>query len=243
VSTLEPQRDRGQLRSSGVTDDDGYERIEAWHRGLRGAVTDALTYLAGLDESPVSDGILGDWIDTLVAMRFSADDVPLIVRMIDKPDPHLQEAGLRLARSAVGTFGETDELEAALARVVSRDIDGWVLEALVDLLATTRLELTAVYQKLAAVHGASSAHEGLSSGPTRRRWIMRNRYIQPWRRLVELYEQNAIQTPEPRERDLAYLPVLERELGTRGWRATQRHILTRMGFDPDEHLRLLRGRP
>jgi hypothetical protein len=47
---------------------------------------------------------------------------------------------------------------------------------------------------------------------------------------------------QPHERDLAYLPILERELGTRGWEATQRHVLQSMGFDPDEHLRLLRGR-
>jgi hypothetical protein len=230
-----------------MTDDDGYERIEAWHRSLRGAVTNALTYLASLDESPVSDGILGDWIDTLVAMRFTSDDVPLIVRIIDKSDPHLQEAGIRLARSAIGAPDDTPALEAALARVVSREIDAWVLEALVDLLAFTRLELTSVYQKLAAVHGATPAYGeprgDESTGAPRRRYILRNRHIQPWRRLVELYQQNAIQTLEPRERDLAYLPVLERELGTRGWRATQRHILTSMGFDPDEHLRLLRGRP
>ena len=235
-----------------MTDDDGYERIEAWHRNLRGAVTDALTYLAGLDESSVSDGILGDWIDTLVAMRFTSDDVPLIVRIIDKADPHLQEAGIRLARSAIGAPDDTPTLEAALARVVSRDIDAWVLEALVDLLAFTRLELTTVYQKLAAVHGATPAYGeprrntsklGTSTGAPHRRYIMRNRHIQPWRRLVELYQQNAIQTLEPRERDLAYLPILERELGTHGWRATQRHILTSMGFDPEQHLQLLRGRP
>jgi len=210
-----------------------YEIIDAWHARVHGALNDALAYLASLEAVPVSDGILIEWIDVLVAMKFAESDIPLIVRIIDKTDPHLQEAGVRLARAAFRSAGGTDELEPALARLVSQPIDPWVLEALVDLLADTRAELTTVYQGLAQIHGQ----------PPRREWgILRNRSIQPWRRLVQVYLQNAIQVVHPRERDLAYLPVLECELGTRGWDVTQRHILSNMGFDPDEHLRLLRGR-
>ena len=116
---------------------------------------------------------------------------------------------------------------------MSREIDGWVLEALVDLLGDMRAdEMTAIYQGLAQIHGKSARGWG----------IARNRAIQPWRRVVQLYMQNVIQTVHPRPCDLAYLPVLERELGTHGWEVTQRHILQTLGFDPDEHLRLLRGR-
>jgi hypothetical protein len=211
-----------------------YEIIDAWHARVHNAVNDALAYLASLEATPFSDGILGEWIDAMVAMRFTADDVPLIVRIIDKTDPHLQEAGVRLARAALRTVDAAAELEPALARLVSREIDPWVLEALVDVLADTRYELTPVYQGLAQIHGKF---------PTSGWGILRNRAIQPWRRLVQVYLQHAIQVVRPRERDLAYLPILERELGTRGWEVTQRHILTSMGFDPDEHLRLLRGRP
>jgi hypothetical protein len=210
-----------------------YEIIDAWHERVHHAVNDALAYLASLEATPISDGILGEWIDVLVAMKFAPDDIPLIVSIIDKSDPHLQEAGVRLARAALRTVDAADALEPALARLVSREIDGWVLEALVHLLADSRAELTTVYQGLAKIHGKT---------PTGVRGIMRNRAIQPWRRLVQVYTQNIVQTARPRDRDLAYLPVLERELGTHGWEATQRHILLGMGFDPDEHLMRLRGR-
>ena len=209
-----------------------YELIDAWHERVHGAVNDALAYLASLEANPVSDGILGEWLDVLVAMRFAESDVQLIVRIIDKSDPHLQEAGVRLARAALRSVDAGDALEPVLARLAAREIDPWVLEALVDLLAESRLELTSVYRELAANHGKSTRGFG----------IMRNRAIQPWRRLVQVYLQHAIQTSRPRDRDLAYLPVLEKELGTRGWEVTQRHILASMGFDPDEHLSLLRGR-
>jgi hypothetical protein len=209
-----------------------YEIIDAWHERVHHALNDALAYLASLEATPVSDGILCEWVDVLIAMRFSPSDVPLIVQLVDKTDPHLQEAGVRLARAALRTVDATDALEPAFARLVSRAIDPWVLEALVDLLAHTRAELPTVYRGLAAIHGQAPHGWG----------IVRNRAIQPWRRLVQVYTQNIIQTAHPRERDLAYLPILERELGTRGWEATQRHVLAGMGFDPDEHLMRLRGR-
>ena len=209
-----------------------YELIDAWHDRVHSAVNDALAYLASLEANPVSDGILGEWIDVLVAMKLADSDVPLIVQIIDKADPHLQEAGVRLARAALRTVDAGAALEPVLARLASRDVDPWVLEALVDLLADTRTELTTVYQALAKNHGKSARSFG----------IMRNRAIQPWRRLVQVYLQHAIQTLRPRDRDLAYLPVLEKELGTRGWEVTQRHILAMMGIDPDEHLQQLRGR-
>ncbi|HEY5926781.1 MAG TPA: hypothetical protein VIV11_34075 [Kofleriaceae bacterium] len=208
-----------------------YEIIDAWHERVHSALNDALAYLASLEAAPVSDGILIEWIDVLVALRFAGNDVPLIVQLIDKTDPHLQEAGVRLARAALRSVTAASELEPALARLASREIDAWVLEALVDLLAEDHGDMTTVYQGLAAIHGKQARGWG----------IKRNRGIQPWRRLVQVYLQHAIQSVRPRPRDLAYLPVLERELGTHGWEVTQRHILTTMGFDPDEHLRLLRG--
>jgi len=209
----------------------GYDFIDAWHDRVHSAVNDALAYLASLEATPVSDGILSEWLDVLCAMRFTEGDVPFVVQMIDKTDPHLQEAGVRLARAALRHVDAAPVLEPALARLVSRDIDPWVLEALADVLAETRLELTSVYRELAARHGSAPSRMG----------IMRNRAIQPWRRIAQVYLQHAIQRLHPRERDLAYLPVLERELGTHGWEPTQRHILHTMGIDPDEHVRLLRG--
>ncbi len=159
-------------------------------------------------------------------MKLTDADVPLIVRIIDTADPHLQEAGVRLARAALRTVDESDALEPPLARHVSREIDPWVLEPLVDLLALSRADPMTVYQGLAAIHRKAPRGWG----------ITRNRAIQPWRRVVGVYMQHAIQRAHPKERDFTYLPILERELGTHGWDATQRQILATTGIDPTSTL-------
>jgi hypothetical protein len=207
--------------------------IDSWYDRIRTVTTDAVAYLARCETAPTSDGILGDWLRTLVAMRFGPDDVPLIAQLIDKRDPLLQEAGVKLATAALRHVDAADSLEPALARLVSREIDAWVLESLVDLLAYNGQSFASVYEGLVRNHGRTS------SG-----WvIMRNRHIDPWRRVVAMYEQHAIQTLRPGARDLAYLPILERQHGTRGWEPTVRSILLRMGHDPDRHFELLRSLP
>lgn len=55
--------------------------------------------------------------------------------------------------------------------------------------------------------------------------------------------QHVIQELEPGEREIAILPILEKKLGTKGFRATQDKILRAMGFDPEEHRARLRERP
>jgi hypothetical protein len=208
--------------------------IEGWYARLRGAVSDALAYLAACETSPSSDGVLGDWVDTLVALRFTASDIPFIGQLIDKRDPHLQEAGVRLATASLrgasaSAFGQ---LEAPLARLTAQPIDSWVLESLVDLLAHTRRPMIPVYEGLVANHGKAPRGYG----------IMRNRHIEPWRRLVQhVYEQHALQTLRPQARDLVYLPILEREHGTHGWEPTVRAVLVRLGFEPEAHLERLRA--
>lgn len=209
----------------------GDDYIDSWYGRVRFAVTDALAYLVSCETNPTTDGMLCEWIDTLRALRFGDDDIPLIAQLVDKHDPHLQEAGVRLARSALRFSDAHAVLEPSLARLASREIDPWVLEALVEVLASTRHPFTPVYEGLAQMHGKAPRGVG----------IMRNRHIEPWRRLVAIYEQNAIQTLRPAPRDIAYLPILEREHGTRGWEPTVRSILTRLGYDPDLHFQRLRS--
>lgn len=203
--------------------------IAAWHARVHGALVDGLAPLAALDRLPVPDGVLGDFVDVLCALQFEPGDLAAIACLIEKTDPHLQEAGVQLARAAWRTV-DVAELEPPLARLVARPIDPWVAEALADLLADPRLALPTVYANLVKIHGKSPAGPG----------IMRNRGIRPWARLEGVYEQHMLHVRSPAPRDLAYLPILERRMGTRGWAATQRAILTRMGFDPDAHLALLR---
>lgn len=208
----------------------GDEYIEGWYGRLRGPVTDALAYLADCETAPTSDGVLGEWVDTLRALRFGADDVPFIAQLIDKHDVHLQEAGVRLAHSTLRYVDATAAFTPPLTRLVSREIDPWVLESLIDLLAYSQAPFDSVYEGLARIHRQPPKGFG----------IARNRHIDPWRRVVQVYESNAIQTLRPRARDMAVLPILEREHGTRGWEPTLRAILVRMGYDADLHFQRLR---
>jgi hypothetical protein len=72
--------------------------------------------------------------------------------------------------------------------------------------------------------------------------IMRNMHIDPERDLVLLYEQHALQTLTPTERDQVILPVLEARHATRGWRATLLAILASMKLDAAHHFKVLGGR-
>ncbi len=208
--------------------------IDAWHAKLRSSVREALAQIVALDKLPVPDGVFGDWLDTVCAMRFEDDDLSAIAAIIDKPDPFLQEAGLRLARAASRTLSAEAMIEPSLVLLVGRDdLDPWVLDAIIDLLTETRDSFTSVYQALAKVHGRAD-------GRPRFTGIMRNRAIHPWNRLEHLYQQLVIQTLDPTPRDLAYLPILETKLSTRGWEPTLRHIMAEMGHDPDEYVAMLR---
>jgi hypothetical protein len=234
------------------------EFIRAWHARTAVATTEALAHLASCDVSPVSDGVLGDWLRALAGLRFTDADAPYIVALIGKRDPHLQEAGIELATVALHSIDGTHvvQLEAAIEQLLAGDApDSWVVEALVDYLATAPGSRTAIYEALARHHLAHLDEQARPLDVARldparldaarqpsRPMIMRNRYIDPWRRLVrEVYEQNAIENVRPLPRDLAVLPVLERVNDTRGWDATVRAILARMGFDADEHFARLRS--
>jgi hypothetical protein len=208
----------------------GTDYLDSWYARLRVHTTDALAFLASSESAPFADAVMIEWLDTLVALRFGAEDVPLIVQLLDRADPHLQEAGVRLAGAAM-RYVDPRLFEPALTRLASRELDPWVLDALVDLLALDRHAFTPIYEGLAV----RQARER----PT---WaIARPRAIQPWKRLIQLCKQNVIQTLHPHARDFAYLPILERELGTSGWEATVRHVVAGMGVDPDDYFARLRG--
>ena len=118
---------------------------------------------------------------------------------------------------------------AALLR--DPELEPWVLHAVVGLLRGfigPRPPLfTEAYRAL------------VSLSPPRGRRIMRSRYIAPLRDLEELYEQHALQTLHPTERDLLLLPALEARHRTRGWRSTMIAILEKMGLDVAHHMKVL----
>ena len=47
--------------------------------------------LAALEESPLSDGMLSEWVET---QQVTLSDVPALAALLRSADPHLQEAGV-----------------------------------------------------------------------------------------------------------------------------------------------------
>jgi hypothetical protein len=189
----------------------------------------SIAELAALAESPLSDGLLREWMEKQSVVL---GDVPALVALFRSADPHLQEAGVELAtallRSAPpGALTATRAaLEPALAALVGPDLDPYVVEALAGLVSEH--PLTSVIAALARHHvGGGFPLPVPTSLPVPRPGIHihRNRMPQPWQQLERLYAQLALaagDTPGPR--DLAYLPVLEARHGTRGWQATRAAI-------------------
>jgi hypothetical protein len=212
--------------------------INEWHARVHGALADGLAWLVKHDMAPTSDGVLGQFVDVLCAMRFQADDATPIAALIEKTDPLLQEAGIELATAHLRDLGDWDGFEAPIARMIARGpVDSWIALALLVLLRSTCWSYghkpVTIYRELAKRH--REIHRGHG--------IMRNRFIQPWDELESLYAQHVIQELEPGDRETAILPILEKKLGTKGFRETQDRILRDMKFDPEEHRARLRQRP
>ena len=129
-------------------------------------------------------------------------------------------------------------LEPALVTLAGRELDPWVVEAIVELLE--HAPSATVIMALAPRHQDELAARALPDTPpafpvatpaalAKRRFIMRNRLPQPWLRLEQLYAQLALAAGAfPAPHDLAYLPILEHRYQTRGWRQTLEAVRTRM---------------
>ena len=213
--------------------------IDHWHAGIARALDDALAFLATHEESPFSDGILGEWLRELCAFRFQERHLAPIVALIKKRDPHLQEAGVSLAAAALRNVDGAQAIEPALAALAGApDLDTWVLQAIVDLLSghigPRGALFTEVYRVLVKLKPVARSRRGPPG-------IMRNRAINPFGDLIGLYEQHLLQTLNPTARDLLLLPALEARHHTRGWQPTMVRVLQTMGLDVDHHLRVLKG--
>jgi len=176
----------------------------------------SLAELAAFAESPLSDGMLGEWVEQ---QTVELADVPALAALFGKDDPHLQEAGVELATALLRSAGPGDRgavraaLEPALASLVRPGMDPYVVEKLAFLL--DEHPLPSVIAALARQHLERPANAG-------RRFIMRNRLPEGWKHLEHLYARLALAAGDtPTARDLAYLPVLEARYGTRGWQATR----------------------
>lgn len=218
------------------------EFLDKWHQKADWLLDKALEFLAGHEECPFSDGVLGEWVEQLARFRFAPRHLPSLVRLASKLDPLLAEAGIRLAAGAAATLeGVGQALEEPLVRLLRRSwVDPWIVHALAGFLGAQQgpqdPPLTGIYRELVEWMRGPSAPEG----PRTLRMIMRTRYINPREELVELFEHNALQSAEPTERDRLVLPILEEQHRTSGWRDTVAAICKKLDLDPREHFAALK---
>jgi hypothetical protein len=189
--------------------------------------------LAACDESPTSDGMLLDWVRD---QQPRASDVPALTALFEKEDPHLQEAGVELATALIRIVsGALLHLETALANLAGRELDPWVVEAIVELLehapsATVIMAIAPRHQdELAPRELPPALPVATPTAFPKRRFILRNRLPRPWLRLEQLYAQLALAAGAfPAPHDLAYLPILEHRFATSGWRQTLEALRSHM---------------
>jgi hypothetical protein len=208
--------------------------VSRW--GWQGTIAE----LAACDESPTSDGMLLEWVRE---QQPRASDVPALIALFAKQDPHLEEAGVELATALIRIVsGALMHIEPALVELASRDLDPYVVEAIVELLELA--PSAPVIMALAPRHQDELAQRALPAIPPTfpaatpvafpaltppRRFILRNRMPQPWLRLEQLYAQLALAAGAfPAPHDLAYLPILEHRFETCGWAQTLEALRSHM---------------
>lgn len=208
--------------------------IRNWPSKVHFALAEALDWLVTHDQNPESDGIVSSWVTSLCAFEFFDEDAPKVAALISKGDPHLVEHGVVLANALLRRVDAWPVLEKPLVAMIDRGpVDLWVVEAIAQLLSRHHAP-AAVYRALAKHHGER---------PRDLHGIMRNRYIDPWRALETHYEQNVIQTLEATDCETPILPILEKKHGTRGFLETQAKLIRALGYEPEEHRKLLAQRP
>ena len=212
--------------------------IDSWDEQADSLLTDALVFLSQQDRSPLSDGVLGRWVEQLCGFRFTESHLAPIVQLLGKPDPLLVEAGIVLATGATQT---NDNVLLTTAESLTRlfdeaSVDPWVVRAISRLFTTATNRRDPCFVPLFRCLVSWCGSERV---PTLDTGIMRNMYIDPRADLLSLFEQNALQVAQPAEQDLVYLPLLEEGLGTEGWDDTVAALCRSMGFDPAEHLAVL----
>ncbi len=207
--------------------------LDAWHEQADGLLEQALRFLSALADSPLPDGQLGEWVRQLEQFRFGPGHLTHVLALLDKADPLLVEAGIKLSGSVLAIQPDAaEELDEPLARTLADPaVDPWLAHALVRLLARQigphLPQPIRTYQALVEWLERPAAAEE----PTGRA-IQRTMFIDPRAEALELFEQQALQTLAPTRLIEIVLPVLERKHATRGWTETFQAILNARGLDP-----------
>lgn len=195
-------------------------------------LTEGLQQIVQYDRIPAADGTFSKYIRFLCTLPPREEHLPLIILLLQKKDPYLQEAGVNLATASVKGINTYSGLEDPLCALLKRPgLDGWVFYALVQfaeeagnpgapaltnffgaLAEATIGHLTPNTGK-AGVAAAASQLVGIGMG--------RQMPINPEKDAKTILDRLVMYTEEPTPRVRAILPYLEKAYGTKGWQATR----------------------
>jgi len=216
-----------------------------WEKKASEMLEEGLKYLVQLDSRPAPSGVFGGFVDRLAALPFAKRHTSYLIRLIEKSDPFLQEAGLELACAAVELARTSSEqtdiyeaLEPTICRLLDNGIlDPWILLAIVKFAKTANdtvsPELFCLFRGLAeAAYGKGVSL--LTPGSTESgNSILRSRArgIEPIKEAKELLDDVMLTRTKPTPRTKAILPFLEKAHKTKGWQATRDKILKNRGIE------------
>lgn len=217
----------GSAESARKSDTDGFDTYrKALNEKCAFVLADALEHIVRYDRLPASDGAFGDHIAMLCALPPRKEHLPLIIKLIKKSDPFLQEAGVLLASASVRVLNDYSGLEAPLCDLLKTpDLDPWVLHAIVQFAGLSNNSrspgLVNLYSSLSEV-----AFDGTTERQRGRQGvvIMRNKGIRPHADARQLMDQVMLNSTKPTPRSVAILPYLEKACGTKGWEDTYQAV-------------------
>jgi len=198
--------------------------VKAMYDRGAGLLKEGLQHINQYERIPVPDGVFNDYIDMLCALPPRTEHLPLIIKLIRKSDPYLQEAGIRLASSSVRALNDYTGLQAPICELLKRSrLDPWVLRAIVQFASnsnnTISPELENLFRDLAAVACRKNPKK------PEKNIVFRSMAISPYRDAKILLNQVMLNTAAHKLRRRAILSYLENEFGTKGWTETYRTLM------------------
>ena len=108
--------------------DDFDARAKAVDNKGAALLTEGLQQIVQYDRLPTSDGTFGEYVRFLCALPPREEHLPLIILLLQKKDPYLQEAGVNLATASIKGLNNYSGLEDPICALLKKpDLDGWVL--------------------------------------------------------------------------------------------------------------------
>jgi hypothetical protein len=221
----EPRRCPKAVRSPASTTMTFDEFESAWNAQALQLLDSALAYVSALETVPCPDGVFHYFVKKLLVLPFKERHVPLIIRLLGRADPHLQEAGVELAGASAGRLAVLHLYENPLRAILAqKDLDPWVLQALnqhflPQTIYAHRQRIPAFFRAYASVaYGPEPAPKLLPA-------IQRTRPIHPYADARSIIEHRIAASTSADEEIEAMLPIVEKAIGVAGYAAVRKALI------------------